>query len=128
MGTAFVVLVLLALCGFIAYVGDLLGRRLGKKRLSVFGLRPKHTAILLTIVTGVLIAGVTFGAALVSVPMFRAVVTRGERLAGANQRLESQNGDLERQNRQRNADNARLAEGNRKLVAQNQDLGASNAD
>src|SRR3712207_8674593 len=50
------ILLLLALCGFIAYIGDLLGRRLGKQRLSVFGMRPKHTAILLTIVTGALIA------------------------------------------------------------------------
>src|SRR5688572_13364146 len=81
MGTAILIFLLLALCGFIAYIGDLLGRRLGKKRLSVFGLRPKHTAILLTIVTGVLIAAVTFGAAMASVPPFRQVVTQGERLA-----------------------------------------------
>jgi hypothetical protein len=49
MGTAFLILLLLALCGFIAYIGDLLGRRFGKKRLSIFGMRPKHTAILLTV-------------------------------------------------------------------------------
>jgi len=71
MGTAIVILLLLALCGFIAYIGDLLGRRLGKKRLTIFGLRPKHTAILLTVVTGVLIAGFTFTAALASVPAAR---------------------------------------------------------
>ena len=61
MGTALVVLFLLAVCGLIAYIGDLLGRRMGKKRLSAFGLRPKHTAILFTIVTGVLIACVSLG-------------------------------------------------------------------
>src|SRR3954470_23779193 len=122
MGTAFVVLVLLALCGFIAYVGDLLGRRLGKKRLSVFGLRPKHTAILLTIVTGVLIAGVTFGAALVSVSGFRNVVLEGERLAGQNQELQGQNQLLERETRQKSADNARLAHANGDLLGKNQAL------
>src|SRR3954470_23750643 len=103
MGTAFVVLVLLALCGFIAYVGDLLGRRLGKKRLSVFGLRPKHTAILLTVITGVLIAAVTFGTALVSVSWFRLALTQGERLAGQNLRLSAANRELARRNAERSA-------------------------
>src|SRR3954462_14799497 len=91
MGPAFSILLLLVLCGFIAYVGDLLGRRLGKKRLSIFGLRPQHTAILLTIVTGILIATVTFAAALVTVPGFAEVVTRGERLYHENQTLDRQN-------------------------------------
>src|SRR5205823_2006214 len=98
MGTAFGILLLLVLCGFIAYIGDLLGRRLGKKRLSIFGLRPKHTAILLTIVTGVLIATVTFGAALLTVPGFSEVVTRGERLYRENKGLERQIRQRKREN------------------------------
>jgi hypothetical protein len=135
MGTALLILVLLALCGFIAYIGDLLGRRLGKKRLSIFGLRPKHTAILLTIVTGVLIAGVTFGAALLSIPMFRTVVTQGERLAGANRRLQADNRGLERQNRQAALQNrtlvteaAQLQEANTGLMQSNEALGTRNRE
>ncbi|HPT83229.1 MAG TPA: DUF3084 domain-containing protein [Limnochordia bacterium] len=42
--------------GVIAYIGDRLGMRIGRKKLTLFGLRPKHTSILVTIVTGVLIA------------------------------------------------------------------------
>ena len=43
-------------CGFIAYAGDLLGRKMGKRRLSLFGLRPRYTAIVITSITGMLIA------------------------------------------------------------------------
>lgn len=42
--------------GVIAYIGDRLGMNIGRKKLTLFGLRPKHTSILVTIVTGVLIA------------------------------------------------------------------------
>lgn len=133
MGTAILIVLLLALCGFIAYMGDLLGRRLGKKRLSVFGLRPKHTAILLTVITGVLIAGVTFGMAVISVPGFRSVVTQGERLAAQNARLNRENQGLEttisqrtQQNEELEARNRRIAADNARFVKQNRTLEAGN--
>lgn len=47
--------------GAIAYIGDKLGTKVGKKKLSIFGLRPKHTSIIVTIVTGLLIAVSTMG-------------------------------------------------------------------
>ncbi len=119
MVTALVILLLLTLCGFIAYMGDLLGRRLGKKRLSVFGLRPKHTAILLTVVTGVLIAGFTFGAALIIVPGFRQAVIHSERLM-------RQNRDLARENAEQQQANVRLVRTNGQLVTENQTLAGSN--
>ena len=42
--------------GVIAYIGDKIGMKIGRKRLSLFGLRPKYTSIVITIVTGILIA------------------------------------------------------------------------
>ena len=48
--------------GIIAFIGDNLGYKLGKRRLSVFGLRPRHTSTLMTIVSGVVIAAITLGA------------------------------------------------------------------
>ena len=45
--------------GLIAYIGDKLGSKIGKKRMSVFGLRPKHTSILLTVISGTLISVIT---------------------------------------------------------------------
>lgn len=47
--------------GAIAYIGDKLGTKVGKKKLSIFGLRPKHTSIVVTIITGILITGSTIG-------------------------------------------------------------------
>ena len=52
----FFAIVLVLVSGFIAYFGDLLGRRMGKKRLTLFGLRPRHTAIGVTTITGMIIA------------------------------------------------------------------------
>src|SRR5947207_15579591 len=87
MGTVLGLLFLLAVSGFIAYTGDLLGRRFGKKRLSAFGLRPKHTAILFTVVSGVLVAVLTLGTAVGISPTVRLALTQGEVLVRRNSRL-----------------------------------------
>jgi uncharacterized protein (DUF3084 family) len=42
--------------GAIAYFADQVGKKLGKKRLSIFGLRPRHTAALGTILLGITIS------------------------------------------------------------------------
>lgn len=55
------IVVLVLTGGVIAFIGDRLGSRVGKKKLSLFGLRPRHTSILVTIITGILITTVTFG-------------------------------------------------------------------
>ena len=47
--------------GAIAFIGDRLGTKIGKKKLSIFGLRPRHTSIVITIITGILITTLTFG-------------------------------------------------------------------
>jgi len=52
---------ILVLGGVIATVGDRLGMRVGKARLSLFNLRPRQTATLITIMTGIVISAVTFG-------------------------------------------------------------------
>ena len=46
--------------GAIAVIGDRVGSKVGKKKLSLFGLRPRHTSVIVTIVTGVLITTLTF--------------------------------------------------------------------
>jgi uncharacterized protein (DUF3084 family) len=52
---------ILILGGLIATIGDRLGSRVGKARLSIFNLRPRTTATLVTVVTGALIAALTLG-------------------------------------------------------------------
>jgi len=50
---------ILILGGVIATVGDRLGTKVGKARLSLFNLRPRKTAVLVTILTGSLISAST---------------------------------------------------------------------
>ncbi len=50
------IIVLLLLGGLISSLGDLLGSKIGKARFSILKLRPKKTAILITILTGSLIS------------------------------------------------------------------------
>ena len=47
--------------GAIAFIGDKLGTKIGKKRLSMFGLRPRHTSMIVTVITGGLITALTMG-------------------------------------------------------------------
>lgn len=56
------ILTLVIVGGVIAYIGDRLGMHVGRKKLTLFGLRPKHTSILVTIVTGVFISAASIGA------------------------------------------------------------------
>ena len=54
------VLSILVLGGLIAALGDRLGSKVGKARLTIGNLRPKQTAIVVTVLTGTLIAASTF--------------------------------------------------------------------
>ena len=53
------IIILAVVGGLIAFIGDKLGSKIGKKKLSVFGLRPYYTSVLMTVITGVLIAATT---------------------------------------------------------------------
>lgn len=48
--------VVLFVSGLIAYVGDLLGRQIGKRRVSLLRLRPRHTGIIVSVFSGMMIA------------------------------------------------------------------------
>ena len=54
-------IVLSVMGGIIAYLGDKIGSRVGKQKIKLFGLRPKYTSILVTILTGISIAVITLG-------------------------------------------------------------------
>lgn len=53
------ILVLALMGGLIAYLGDKLGSKIGKKRLRLFGLRPHDTSVVMTIASGILVAALT---------------------------------------------------------------------
>ena len=50
---------LLILGGVLSTLGDFLGTKIGKARLSIFKLRPRRTAVLITIITGSLISSIS---------------------------------------------------------------------
>ncbi|MEN9220220.1 MAG: DUF3084 domain-containing protein [Thermostichales cyanobacterium GMQP_bins_62] len=58
---ALFILYILVVSGVIAAIADRVGYRIGKLRWSWFNLRPRTTATLMTVLTGVLISAVTLG-------------------------------------------------------------------
>jgi uncharacterized protein (DUF3084 family) len=55
------ILALLVLGGVLSTLGDRLGSRVGKARLSLFNLRPRRTAVVITVLTGSLISALSLG-------------------------------------------------------------------
>ncbi len=85
--TILALLLMVVLGGFISYYGDLQGRRWGKRRVSKFGLRPKHTAVLITTLTGGFIALLSIITVFIAFPTVQKVVLYGERAIDENKRL-----------------------------------------
>lgn len=86
--TMIIGIIFIVVSGFIAYFGDWLGRYLGKRRISVWGLRPRHTAMLITSFTGSLIAFLTIVAVLATAQTFREIIVRGERILEQSRQLQ----------------------------------------
>ncbi|MBC7319994.1 DUF3084 domain-containing protein [bacterium] len=53
------VVFLIVISGVIAFVGNYVGRRAGKRRVSILGLRPYYTSMIITVLTGITITAVT---------------------------------------------------------------------
>ena len=66
--------------GIIAFIADKLGSKIGKKKLSVFGLRPHDTSVLLTVLSGVMIALFSVGILAVSSESARTALFGMEKL------------------------------------------------
>lgn len=95
----FFAIVLVLVSGFVAYFGDLLGRRMGKKRLSLFGVRPRYTAIIVTTITGMIIAGLTLITLISINPAFKKIFAEGEAILARNKTLSAANKGLETRNK-----------------------------
>ena len=66
--------------GVIAFIADKLGSKIGKKKLTVFGLRPHDTSVLLTVLSGVLISLLSIGILAVSSESARTALFGMEKL------------------------------------------------
>jgi len=101
----FFAFILFVMGGVTAYMGDRLGSYIGKKRHSSFGLRPRHTAMLWTVVSGGVIAVGTLLLFVALNDSFKTALIRGPQLLAANRELANRNTILLR----RNMDAARQA-------------------
>jgi uncharacterized protein (DUF3084 family) len=54
-----IITVVIIFGGLLALLGDRVGMKVGKKRLSLFGMRPKYTSMVITVLTGFFIVGIT---------------------------------------------------------------------
>jgi hypothetical protein len=80
------ILFIAALAGAIAYVGDRVGHQVGRKRLTLFGVRPRYTSTIVAVGTGVMIAlAITVGAILASQEVRLAFF----KLSSVNQEIET---------------------------------------
>lgn len=53
------IIIIILLSAAVSYIGDVLGMKLGRKRISFLGLRPKYTSRVITLFTGVGVAVIT---------------------------------------------------------------------
>jgi Protein of unknown function (DUF3084) len=90
------VLLIMVVAGAIAYVGDRVGHQVGRRRLTLFGIRPRYTSTIVAIGTGMLIAlSVTVVALLASREVRNAffrmnqITTRISQLEGQQRELEA---------------------------------------
>jgi hypothetical protein len=73
-------LLVAVVAGIIAYMGNDLGKKIGKKKRSIFGLRPKHTSNLITSLVGSAIAVITLTLVLIFSQEARYLLTGVDRL------------------------------------------------
>ena len=50
------ILLVMALAGGVAYVGDRVGHQVGRRRMTLYGIRPRYTSTIVAIATGMIIA------------------------------------------------------------------------
>lgn len=74
------IVLLLAVGGFAAYQGDRVGMLVGRRRLSIFGLRPRYTSRIVSVLTGVFIVLITLISLIVLSSSVRQALFGMERL------------------------------------------------
>ncbi|MEB3294799.1 MAG: DUF3084 domain-containing protein [Synechococcales bacterium] len=99
------ILAVLVLGGVIATLGDRIGTRVGKARLSLFKMRPKRTAVFVTILTGILISASTLGIMLAASKEFRDMLFRfgviRRQLGNSQKALDQARSDMNALNQQK---------------------------
>lgn len=98
---ALIFLLVAVLAGGIAMLGNQLGRKIGRRKMTVFGLRPRYTSIFITTMTGSVIACLTLALAMLFSQDVREAVfntsARIDALISREKQLLQRIGDLDKQ-------------------------------
>lgn len=125
LGGLALVLAITLVAGGIAYVGDRVGHQVGRKRLTMFGLRPKYTSTIVAVGTGMMIAFIVTVAALLLSGYARAAFFHLSDLNDRVNKLQAEADALDRRARNTNVivDRGALVYEPYLLIAQNQTPG-----
>lgn len=131
MESGWLMLVVLAVMGgIIAYLGDKIGSKVGKRKIKLFGLRPKYTSVVVTIMTGISIAVVTLGVMSVLSENVRVALFGMNKLRQQQQVLEAQRDKLlqeaDKLAEEMQEKNERLADNEKVLASQEAQLDGAN--
>jgi uncharacterized protein (DUF3084 family) len=81
---------LIVVSGLVAFIGNLVGRAIGRRRLTLFGVRPRYTAQIVTVVTGMMITVVTLAVVLLVSQDARQALFHLQEVQQQTRQLESQ--------------------------------------
>lgn len=104
--TYILIVAMIVLGGVLATLGDRIGTKVGKARLSLFNLRPRNTATVVTIITGSLISTMTLGILLATSGTLRQGLLELENIKA---RLRTAKGDIKSLNTQKSQIEKELA-------------------
>jgi hypothetical protein len=126
-GFGFIILLLLV-GGFAAYQGDRVGMAVGRKRMSIFGLRPKYTSRIVAVFTGIFIVTITMASVLLISNSARISLFGMEKLQDSVALLTVQVVDLEKRQEDLANENTSLQSQNEILYLTNQEISRQNQD
>ncbi len=126
------VFVILVLGGVIATVSDRLGTKVGKARLSLFKLRPRDTAVVVTVMPGSILSAITLGILFATSKPLRTGVFRideiQKRLNNARREINQATQEKNRVETELGQARAAQAQARANLEQINQSLQAANAE
>ena len=89
------ILIIMVVAGGIAYVGDRVGHQVGRKRLTLFGIRPRYTSTIVAIGTGMVIALIVTLIAVLFSQQVKTALFRMNQISAEISSLQTQEQQLE---------------------------------
>lgn len=125
--TVVLVLILMSLAGVIAYAGDVLGTAVGRRRLTLFGWRPRRTGQMVGIAVGILIMLTTLGVLALAFRGATSVIVNAQRAAEELTELQRQLQESQSELR-RARETVALAESEKAAAARQRDEASAERD